>query len=543
MNRRLFITLFAFFLVAADSHAGSYSVAGYLKQRFHPDVVHERDVEGIEGHIVANKLILHVDDFLALLLKNSTDIRLTQLDIYTARDAIEAAKAPFDPTLLLGFTALRTKQPQSSQISGADTLNSLVQNTSVGFQQVMGEGPTFNSSFTASRSSTNSIFNSFNPSLFDNLNFGLTQPLLAGRGNLQLRAPLMIARTQLVITTRQSEARVADTVATATRQYWDAVGARDNVRVQQQSLDLAQKSYEHDKLALDLGAISRLDIFQSETQVAQSKLALIQAQYAYREALDGIRRLIGADLKPQTRFIEMVLDDDPAARNSASTVVPVEESVAKALRDRPELGAANTRLSIDDLNERVAQNSLLPRLDFNLQGGASGLGGTQYASSGLLGTIPVQVGSRGLFDSLGQIFAFRTPYYGFGFTVGIPIRSSAASANLADALVSRTRNRYNIRQIQQQVILEVKTASNELELAREAVNAAVIARDLALRNVDAEQQKYEVGTILAFELLSAQTRLTQAESSLVFANISYQKALISYQRATWTLPYAIQLPN
>jgi hypothetical protein len=61
----------------------------------------------------------------------------------------------------------------------------------------------------------------------------------------------------------------------------------------------------------------------------------------------------------------------------------------------------------------------------------------------------------------------------------------------------------------------VKTAANDLELAREAVEAALAARDLAKQNTDAEQQKYELGTTTAFELLSAQTSLATVESSAV----------------------------
>lgn len=535
----LTLSVLAQILLIPFCRADNFSVAEYFKHRLHPDIVNERDVEGIETHIIDNKLFLRVNDFIALLLKNSTEIRLTQLDIFTAIDAITAAKAPFDPNLLLGFTANRTKQPQSSQIGGADTLDSLTQSSQMNYQQVIGAGPTISSSFSEVRSSSNSIFSNYNPSIFGSLNFQVTQPLLQGRGNIQLRAPLLIARTQLVITSALSQTQIADTIAAATRQYWDAVGTRDSVRVQQQSLDLAQKSYEHDKLALELGALSKLDIFQSESQVAQRKLSLIQSQYAFKESLDGIRRLIGADLKLNTRYMEILLEDDPGLQASTGIVQPVEEAVSKALHDRPELNAAGRRVSIDDLNERVAQNSLLPRVDLSLQGGSSGLGGNQYLSTGILGTVPVLLSSNGLGDSLRQILGFSTPYYGFGVTVGIPFRSSAAKASLADAIVNRTRDRYTIRQLQQQVILEVKTATNELELAREAVNAALIARDLARKNVDAEQQKYEVGTITAFELLDAQTRLTQIESSLVSANVGYQKALISYQRATWTLPYAI----
>ena len=284
---------------AAGAAAGPYSLASYLKNRLHPDVIRERDIEGVEAQIIGGKLVLHVDDFIRLLLKNSTDIRLTQLDYYTATDAVQAAKAPFDPSLLLSFAATRSNQPQSSVIGGANTLSSLTQTSQAGYQQVLGAGPTFTSSFNAVRTSTNSVFSSFNPSIYDSLNFALTQPLLQNRGNIQLRTPLLIARTQLVITTAISATRVADTISAATRQYWDAVGARDSIRVQQESLDLAQKSYEHDKLALELGALSRLDIFQSETQVAQRQVSLIQAQYAYREILDTLRRIIGADLKQQ----------------------------------------------------------------------------------------------------------------------------------------------------------------------------------------------------------------------------------------------------
>jgi len=530
-----------FLLCASASLAGPNSLASYFRNRLHPDLVRERDVEGIEAQIVNGKLVLHVDDFVRLLLKNSTDIRLTRLDYYTASDAILANKAAFDPSLLLSFAATRSNQPQSNVIGGADTLSSLTQSSQAGYQQVLGAGPTVSSSFNAIRSSTNNINSFINPNIFDSLNFQVTQPLLQGRGNIQLRTPLLIARTQLVITSAQSSARVGDIISAATRQYWDAVGARDFISVQQQSLELAQKAYEHDKLSLELGALSRLDIFQSESQVAQRRVSLIQAQYSYREILDSLRRLIGADLKAATRYMEMVLEDDPGLQSTAITAEPIETATERAIANRPELTVASRRIDIDELNERAAQNALLPRVDLSLLGGSSGLGGVPSTTSpSLFGVTPTIVAPSGLGESLGQIFSFKAPYYGLGVTVGIPFRSSLARANLADALVNRTRDRYTVRQLQQQVILEVKTATNEFELARATVDASITARDLARKNVAAEQQKYELGTITAFELLDAQTRLTQVENAVVTANIGYQKAVISYQRATWTLPYAIE---
>ena len=507
-----------------------------FERRLHPDTVVERDVEGLEQRIQSGKLRLNLRAFLALLLKNSTGILLTQLDVYTAAEAVTSAKAPFDPQLLLGFSAERSVQQEASQTSGAASLSDLTQASTASYSQVLGAGPTLTAGFTATRASSNSAFNFYNPSVATGLSFTVTQPLLQNRGNLQLRAPLMVARTELRIVTEQSQAQIATSIASAASQYWEAIRARENVRVLEQSLDLARKSYERDRQALELGALSKLDILQSQSQVAQRKLDLIQGQYAYRQALDGLRQSIGADLKPNTRAMEIVLEDDPRETPAGFHALPLEEALAKARRDRPELSAAGRRVGVDELNARVARNQMTPRLDLSLQAGSSGLGGNQLPvvlplSQGG-GTTSLVPGGMG--DSLNQLFAFSAPYYGFSLTLGIPVRSSAAQASLTDALVNRVRDRYNHRQIDQQVILDVETANSQLELAQVSVEAARASRDLSQQNVDAEQMKYQLGTVTAFELLTAQSQLATAEYSVVNAYVNYQKAVVAYRRAIWT---------
>ena len=286
--------------------------------------------------------------------------------------------------------------PQFSQIGGADSLGQFREQSNVRYQQTLSTGQLVDFEFNANRISSNSRFDFFNPNIFTGLTFSITQPLLQGRTNLQFRSPLMIARTQLLITSETSEASIADMVSSAGREYWDAIQARDNIKVQQQAYDLAQKSYERDKLALDLGALPSLDIFQSQSQVAQRKVGVIQAQYAYRDALDGLRRLIGADISPATRNIEIVLEDDPSATPAA--VLSAEEAITAALAKRPELSAIRRHYSVNDLNARVARDSMLPRLDLGGQAGAFGLGGNQVPVTGPLGTatnfVPGGLGTR-----------------------------------------------------------------------------------------------------------------------------------------------------
>jgi outer membrane protein len=521
------------FLVLPIS-AAPVPVPAWITKRFNPETVQVSDVQGISERIQSGKLNLTLKVFLELVLKNSTDINLTRMDVYTAADQVKAAHAVFDPAVSLGFNTLRAAAPQVSQIGGASTLSTLTENSFVNYQELFSTGQTASASFLATRTSSNSEFNFINPNIYGQLSFAITQPLLQNRTGIQFKAPIQIARTQLTITSKQDEAHIADLIATAAGQYWDSVRARDNIKVLQQTLDLAQKSYERDKQALDLGALASLDIFQSETQVAQRRTDLVQAQFAYRAALDSLRRLIGADLTPEWRAAELVLEDDPAKIPDRASIMPYEEALTAAMRVRPELDAAHRRVTIDDLNARVARNLMLPHLDLTVQAQAAGLGGNQVAVTNSLGITTAAV-PGGLAQSLGQVFAFNAPGYGAGLQLTLPFRSTAASAQLADALVSKTRDRYTERQVQQQIVQDVRQALTSIDLANASIQSATLARDLAQKNVEAEQQKYELGTITAFEVLDSQTRLATAESSLLNAFVGYQEAYVSYQRATWTL--------
>jgi outer membrane protein TolC len=528
------ILLFSILTLTTTLTAASLPVPGWLSRRFNPDTVQVRDVQGISERIVDGKLTLDIHSFLELALKNSSDINISRMEVYTSADQVKAAHAVFDPVVSMGFNTLRSESPQYSQIGGASILSSLSGNSFLSYQELVPTGQTVNVGFVATRNSTNSEFNIFNPSISGSLNFSIAQPLLQNRNGIQFKAPLKIARSQLAITSKQTEASIATTLAAAAGQYWDAVRARDNVKVLQQTLDLAQKSYERDKQALDLGALASLDIYQSQTQVAQRKTDLVQAQYSYIAALDGLRKIIGADLTPQLRTVEIVLTDDPAKLPERTAILPYEQAYQAALRVRPELDVQRERLAIDDLNARVARNLMLPRVDLTVQGQSAGLGGNQVAVVGPLGIVSPAV-SGGLPDALGQVFAFNSPSYGAGLSITIPFRATAARAQLADALVARTRDRYIERQMEQQIAQDVRQAITAIELASASIESARLARDLAQKNVEAEQQKYELGTITAFEVLDSQSRLASAESSLLNAFVGYQQAYVSYERATWTL--------
>ena len=569
MNNRLAALLLL--LSAFCASAATNPFTNYVEWRYHPPSMRVQNIQGLPVRISNGQLHLHLRDFLELTLKNSTDIQLTRLDVFTSANTITANKAPFDPLLQLNFNTLRSVSPVSffsfgnsgsggvvtnpgqpgagagsgtggnpgtgtgtgtggglgggSQVLLPQTISSLSQNSTAQFSELLPTGQNIVANFSVNRSSGD--YYTY-PALFGSLNVTLTQHLLQNRANLQAKGPLAIARTELLITSERSQATIADSVALAARQYWAAIQLRDNIRVQEQSVALARKSYDHDKLALDLGALARLDIYQSETQVAERNRDLIAARYQYKASLDTLRRFIGADLSPTLRETELVLEDDPAVLPPKESILPFEEALAKAEKARPETLAAHQQTAADSLSARISRDQLLPQLDLSLQGGGTGPGFNQL--SGVNGN-PYP----GLNSTLGSVLAFNYPSYGFGLSLNFPLRNSTARAGLANALVSRTRDQYAERQTQQQIIFDVHQALTNIELASASIEAATHARDLAQKNVAAEQQKYQLGTITAFEVLDSQTRLASSESALLAANVTYQQAFIDYQRATWTL--------
>jgi outer membrane protein TolC len=117
----------------------------------------------------------------------------------------------------------------------------------------------------------------------------------------------------------------------------------------------------------------------------------------------------------------------------------------------------------------------------------------------------------------------------------LPFRNNAAQADLGNALVSKRRSLYQMRGLQQNIDTQVQNAVHDLEQAELVIAAAQASRDLANKNLSAEERKYQLGAETIFFVLDAQNQLSQAELSLVQAQISYQRALAEVDHATGTL--------
>lgn len=486
----------------------------------------------LRQHVVGGKLQLSLEDAIRLMLLNNTDVHIDRASVDQARYNLLGAYHPFDPAFTSSFNDNRSIFGANNQVIGTivngQTLNTLIQGAQFGYSQTLETGTNYDVSFGGTKSDVNT--GSSFPFFTSNLSFQLTQPLLRNRGLFPNRAPILIAKRQLSASEASFEAEVNNSIQSVVTAYWNVVGARENLAVARSSLAEAEETYKQDKRKLELGALPPLDIYRSESQVAQRRVAAIQAEYALKQAQDQFREIIGADLDPFTEVLDLDLTEKPEPESPLETA-DIPTALGQALKNRPELEALRQRLSSDDTSVRLAHNGLLPDLQIGALYASNGIGGS---SLNTLASPPAVV-PGGLGDALSQLFRFRYPAYGLTFTFNLPIHNRAAQAALGNASVARRADLYELRKEQQTITLDVVNSVHQLEQTKLSMESAKVARDLAQREVEAEQRKYELGAGQIFLVLEAQTELAQAEVSLVQAEIGYQLATTALDRATGTL--------
>ena len=479
--------------------------------------------QGLQDHSVNGKLVLSLDDSIRLALSNNTNIRLDRSQMEFAQNNIHRAHGPFDPLVTSSFADNRTKSPTITQNQGTPIPNTLAQTTALGYAQTFQTGTNFQTSFNASKLSTNDSPSLVNPSISSDLQFTVTQPLLRNFGLFPNRAPILIAQRNLNQARAVFQGEVNDIILQTVGSYWNVVLAREALTVQRKSFEEAQKSYDHDKKALGLGALPPLDIYRSESQVASRRVGVIQAEYALKQAEDQFRQVVGADLDDAIRVLDLELTDQPEMLGELPSA-DIATTLARALANRPELAATREQLTSDELSIRLAHNSLKP--DLELSGFYSGNG---------LGLNSATVGNTGLGTSLSQVFHFTYPAYGATLSLALPLKNHSAEANLADAAVSQRRDQYQQRRTTQNITLEVSNAVHALEQAKLSMEASKIALDLAQKSLHADERKYELGAETVFFVLDAQTQLAQAELNLIQSQINYQIAVAQVDHATGDL--------
>ncbi len=475
------------------------------------------------------KLSITEADAVRLVLQNNLDVVVDRYDPRLALYDIDRGYSIFDPKLQFTLSAARSKIPQTNTIiSGVPSLTFLQHQANFSFSQLFQTGTHYSIDYTNVRQSSNSLFNQVNPYLNSQLRATITQPLLKNFGKLVNARPILIARNNKDISDHIFAQRVIALVNQVQNLYWNIVFAIEEIKVGQQSLDLAIKTNNDNKRQVEIGTLAPIEVVKSESEIANRKETLIRAQYTLEQLEDQMKKLISS-LGDPAQITSRIEPLDKTLSPDQYKDFDLAQAVSYAIEARPEIKQLKKDIENQQINLQYYRNQLLPSVNLELSYGTSALAGQSRIFNPdrtiILGR------NTGWPESIRSLFGNDYPGYSAAFTVEIPIKNRGGQADYARANFSKYQAGKRLKALEQQVALEVHNAHTALEMNRARIEAATVARQLAEKNLDAEQKKFQLGTSTIRFVLEEQRNLAIAQSSEVSALVAFTQAKNDLDRA------------
>lgn len=501
---------------------------------------------------------------IALALQNNTGLSISRLNPVVATNEVRRARSVFDPVIFADVGKSRSKTPLSSSsaftAAGDDTFQQNV-NWDLGVRKALLSGGTLSLDWTNDRfSRPPNIFTLLVPEYTSQLNLSLNQPLLRNFGWKYALLNVEVAQTVEEAAYFEYRGQVADLISRVEARYWTLVLAAENVKVEEQGLELARELLRQNQGRFDVGALPRTAVLESEAEVARREANLVRARNLERIARDVLSNLVNTRDASEEQVMLLTPIDQPVMTEYE---IDARRSLERAIVSRPELIAARLDVDSKALLERAAQNQLLPRLDLVASIGLNGLGGDDagpFVTSeplndtecGILqglglnelamrncGEPDVIVADprvdNGYSDALKLLTDGRYYQYNVGVQLEIPLGNAAAKAEYTQSKIDTERARLNLRQLEETVTVEIKNAIDNVKSRLKSIEATRVARSLAEENVRNQKARYDVGLATTRDLIDYEERLTRAHQEEIAALTGYNTDLAELRRVDGTL--------
>jgi outer membrane protein len=545
----------------------------------------------IEQLIRDGRLEISLQDAIELALQNSLDIEVARYNVWFADTDLlrtagggvgrgtsgasfpfSQANVPFlsfDPTVTgtVSFDSqvVPVNNPFLSGTGTAALVTGLGIHTNqynFGVSDGFSPGTTVSVNWDNTRSSSSSPVNFFNPSVQSSLYVSISQQLLNGFGTFINRRNIMISKNNRKIADLAFTQQAITTVTATITAYYELAYARENVKVQQQAVTVAEKLYNDNKKQLEIGTMAPLDVTRAESELATDRQNLIVAQTAQLQQQQTLRNAISKDpMATSLVNVEIITTDKPTPP-AIVEAASFEEAVKEAFIKRPDLLEQEINLTNAGIDAKANKKALLPIATVIARYGSQGLagnspiltstpaaGGQIVDASGAPVTVigaggtPVAVfeptttttvtGTKtgGLGDAQSQIFHNQFPDYLLALNLNIPIRNRIAQADYQRAVLTQRQNEAQLQQLRNAAILDVRNTYIALVQDRARVEAAGKARELQQQTFDAEQKKYQLGASTVYNVILTQRDLITAQGTELRALADLVEAKANYERA------------
>ena len=428
----------------------------------------------------------------------------------------------FDPSINMNFSWDRVTSPlNTTQVAGIPVVTASAAAFSSNYAQMFRTGTSYSVSMTGQRQGSTQQRLRFNPAVVSRISLAFNQPLLNGFGRDANERFIRVALNNTETSEEVFRQQVITTVVEVENAYWDLAAFQENVKVAEQSLAVAERLLNDNRLRVEIGSMPPLEVTSAEAEVAARTrdLTVAKTNLQFQEA--NLKDLLVKKNSPELDNVTIVLKDQMLA--PADKDLPnVKEALETAFKSRPDLRQAQNNLQNQEMATRFTESSLKPSAAvFGLYAG-SGLDGNEAAIRG------------GAADSFQQAFYGDFPEYGGGFSLSIPIRNRVAQADNLRSQLEEKQLRLGLQRSHNQVALEVRKAMIGLIQGRAQLEAAREAARLAREIWMGEQERLEAGVSTSYQVILRERDLVAAQQAEVDANVGYAKAVVEMGRAMGT---------
>jgi outer membrane protein TolC len=436
--------------------------------------------------------------------------------------------------------AHRSSVQSNTRLTGTSSLVFEGGQLSSGVQKAFLAGTVVQLGYSQQGQVSNNTVAIINPVKTGSMSLTITQPLLQGFGRSLNSRFIRIAKNDVKISDLVFRQQVIAAVAAVVNLYSDLVSFNEDVKVRRQALALAEKLYNDNKKQVEIGTLAPIEIVRAEAEVARSQQELTQSETQVLQQETVLKNYLSrTGLMSPSISEARIVPTDQMKIPDVEQVQPVQDLVAKAVQNRPEL--AQTQLQIENAKISLVgdRSQLLPSLNVVASAQNNGLAGQNNAL--ILPPapgepfLPTPVDPRligGLGGVWNQILGRQFPDYSLGFQLSVPLRNRAAQADIARDQLTLRQNELRQRQQLNQIRVDVQNAIIGLQQSRARYQSAQKSRVLQEQTLDAEQKKYALGASTIFFVIQAQRDLAQAQAVEVAALSTYNRARVQLDQAT-----------
>jgi len=491
------------------------------------------------GQVVLPSSVVPVmlQDVINMMVDRNLDI---QSNRYSPRSSYYSSLVfwrALQPSIRFSGTANRNSSASTTQLNGATALSQLNHNFAVNFSQALPTGTSLAVDLTMNRISSNSAFNTYNPSYSGKITYTVGQHLLRDRGRVINMRQITQGENNEKISEINFELQVMNLVVQAQKAYWDLVFANQDLKVKQDSLELAQRTLVENQTKVEIGTMAPIEVVQTKTEVASRRGDLVTSTYSVTNTEDQIKKLISNDRDPSMFLLKFSTQEQPKLPTSVQ-IPTLDEAIKIALENRPEIRQAELDLKNRGIDVIYTENQRKPILDVTATYSQNGTGGTQTIRSGGLGSNQVvEKIPGGVFDAFGDVFGLpslsthRYTGYSLGASLTIPLSNRAANADRDRAVTEKQLSQSRMNGTVQQILLDVRNALTQVDVTRARIETSQSTRDYAEQQLVAEQTKFDLGTSTLRFVLEEQRNVAQARSAELQSVVNFTKALVDLDKA------------